>query len=378
MNAIVNAKIITENGVLTEHAVIFAETIIAVVPQKQIADYAVEKQYDGQNCFVSPGFIDIHIHGCSNADTMDETEDALHIMKQALPSTGVTGFLPTTMTMEFSKIEAALKRIRMVSNVREGAHILGANVEGPFINPNNKGAHDGNYVCAFDYRKIEPYLDVIKLITIAPELAGSRQFIEKCSDNIVVSMGHSNASYEETLAAIDWGASHLTHTCNAMPTLHHRWPGILGAALDSPVTCELIVDNIHVHQAMQRILLKVKGADKLILITDAMRAALLGDGQYDLGGQTVFVSKGEARLSNDVIAGSILTLNKAVYNFMNTTGLPLEKAIQLVTLNPAQRMGLSAYKGSIAVGKDADLVLINKKVDVMATFVGGILEYRSK
>jgi N-acetylglucosamine-6-phosphate deacetylase len=326
---------------------------------------------------LSAGFIDIHIHGSAGCDTMDDREDALSIMSRKLPSTGVTAFLPTTMTMEFAKVEAALERIRRVGKTNDGAAVLGCNLEGPFINRKNKGAHDENFISAFDYAKIQPYLDVIKIITIAPELSGSEAFIKKCrAANVVVSMGHSSASFEEATAAINMGASHVTHIFNALPPLHHRLPGLIGAALDSGVTCELIADNIHVHPVMQHVLLKLKGPDKIILITDAMRAGLLGEGKYDLGGQAVFVKNNEARLSDGVIAGSVLTLNKAVYNFMNNTGISIDKAVQLVTSNPARLLGLEKNKGSIAAEKDADLIIFDKDINVSATFVGGKLTYR--
>ncbi|MCE5285520.1 MAG: N-acetylglucosamine-6-phosphate deacetylase [Pelosinus sp.] len=376
MKAIVNAKIIADDGLLEDMAVIFADKIRAVVPQSELDKYSIEEFIDAKKSFLAAGFIDIHIHGCSGSDTMDAEGNALSIMRSKLPSTGVTAFLPTTMTMEFAKIKAALARIRIAGKIEEGAQILGCNVEGPFINPKNKGAHDEKFISAFDYAKIEPYLDVIRLITIAPELTGSETFIKKCqAQNIVVSLGHSSAAYEEAMSAIKCGASHVTHIFNALPPLNHRQPGLIGAAMDSEVTCELIADNVHVHPVMQRILLKVKGLDKIILITDAMRAGLLGEGQYDLGGQTVFVNKNEARLSNGVIAGSVLTLNKAVYNFMNNAKLPVYKAVQLVTSNPARLLGLEQRKGSITVGKDADLTIFDKDINVRATFVGGKLEY---
>ena len=178
------------------------------------------------------------------------------------------------------------------------------------------------------------------------------------------------------MEAIEAGASQMTHTFNALPPLHHRLPGAIGAAMDSEIACELIVDNLHVHPAMQRILLKVKGLEKIILITDAMRASLLGEGEYDLGGQNVIVKEGEARLPNGVIAGSVLSLNRAVHNFMENTGIDLVSAIQLVTLNPAKQIKADHKKGSIEIGKDADMVLCNDELEIFATFVKGNLLFR--
>ena len=177
------------------------------------------------------------------------------------------------------------------------------------------------------------------------------------------------------MKAISAGASHITHTFNAITPLNHRKPGIVGAAMDSDVTCELIADNVHVHPAVQRILLKTKGIDKIILVTDAMRASLMPDGEYDLGGQNVFVKNGEAHLSSGAIAGSVLKLNEAVRNFMKNTQISLREAIKLVTVNPAVCLGVQAQKGSLEPGKDADMVIFDEQLNILQTFVKGNLVF---
>lgn len=376
MKAIINSKIITEKGIVENHVVIFDEHITAILPESKRGAYSFSEEIDGRGRYVSPGFIDVHVHGCSGFDTMDDTDNALDNISEYILQTGVTSFLPTTMTMPFHRIEETLERIRRIMGKGKGAEILGCHMEGPFISEVYKGAQDKRYIIMPEFNKIKTYLDVIKIITLAPELQESSNFIQACREKgIVVSIGHSNATYEQTICAISSGVSHMTHTFNALSPLNHRCPGAIGAAMDRDVVCELIADNIHVHPAMQRLLLRVKGVEKIILVTDAMRASMLGEGEYELGGQRVIVSKGEARLVNGVIAGSVLSLNKAVKNFMDNTGLDIVSAVQLVTMNPAKQIG-AANKGSIKVGKDADFVLFDDCLEVFATIVRGNVLYR--
>jgi len=380
MKAIVNASIVLENSILTGYAILYTDKIVDIVPEQDIAGHSDLECLDGAGRYVSAGFIDTHVHGCAGVDTMDEQEDSINHISRHIVQTGVTAFLPTTMTMSLDRITQTLGRIRqfMKDGLVDGAQVLGCHLEGPFINRVYKGAQAEEYILQPDFSLIEPFGDIIKIVTMAPELAGSEDFIRQCGRrDIVVSVGHSAATYEETTAAIAAGASHVTHICNAMPLLNHRQPGILGAAFEhKEVTCELIADNIHVHPAMQRLVLAVKGNHAVLLITDAMRACLLGEGEYDLGGQNVIVKQGEARLASGVIAGSTLTLNRAVYNFMRNTNLSIAEAVALVTSNPARKIGAFRQKGSIAIGKDADFTLFNQEFDVFGTVVRGNLVYR--
>lgn len=378
MKGIINGKIITEQGIMENHVLIFDDNIVGIIPEQQLSHYQLSEKIDAEGKTVSPGFIDIHVHGCGGFDTMDDDPEALHTISESVLQTGVTAFLPTTMTMEFSKINQSMVRIRQGMIRSRGAQILGCHMEGPFINEANKGAQDQQYILIPEFAKIEPYLDVIKIITIAPELVEDDEFIRSCVQaGIIVSIGHSSATYEQALAAIEAGASHMTHTFNALPPLHHRLPGAIGAALErDTVTCELIADNIHVHPAMQRLLLKMKGVDKLILMSDGIRACTLCDGKYDLGGQMVTVGKGEARLADGALAGSVLLMNQAVKNFMANTGLDLFSAVKLVTMNPAQELGILADKGSLAIGKHADIVIFDETLEVSMTIVRGTVLYR--
>ncbi len=379
MQAIINGKIVTETKVILDHVLVFDEKI------QQIVDRAAFKQtpemhiIDAQGQYIAPGFINQHVHGCDGFDTMDVEPESLAHIAQCLAQTGVTSFLPTTMTYDFATIYQSLKMIRENMQLQHGAEIIGCHMEGPFINKDYKGAHDAQYIVPPDFELIKDYIDVIKIITVAPEVIKDEVFIEKCkAAGIILSLGHSGASYEEAIAAIKNGISHVTHICNALPALHHRQPGVIGAALDSDAMCELIADNVHVHPAMQRIIWKAKGTDHIVLVTDSMRACMLRDGEYELGGQPVFVKDKVARLENGVIAGSVLMMDQAVKIFKENTKVSLCDAIKTVTINPAKELGIYARKGSLDVGKQADIIVFDENIGIKATFVKGKAVFRRK
>lgn len=379
MNAIVNGKIILEHEILQDHVLLYDCKIEKIIPKEQFNVDDCHETLDIEGAFVSPGFINEHIHGCAGFDVMDESEESIDVIRQSLPETGVTAFLPTTMTYDWKKIHRALERLRDAMKIDLGAKIIGANVEGPFISKPYKGAHDEQYIVKPEFRLIEDYTDVIKVMTVAPEMIEEPDFIQKCRERgIILSLGHSAATYEEAMTAINDGFTHITHMFNAMPVFNHRNPGVIGAAMDSDVICELITDNIHVHPAMQRILLKEKGSDKIVLVTDSMRACMLADGEYELGGQPVIVKDHTARLKNGVIAGSVLKMNHAVKNFKDTSGLSLPEVIKMATINPALELGVYDEFGSISVGKQADLIIFNDQIEIMTTIINGKVVYRRK
>lgn len=377
MKFITNVKIVKPSEILENKAVAYDNTIIDIVENSNIPENA--EVIDGKGCYLSPGFIDIHIHGCMGYDTMDEDENAVVEISKGLLKTGVTAFLPTTMTMGFDRIYSSLSNIRKAMKNNSYAQILGCHLEGPFLNEKYKGAQNGKYMMPPDFNKISSYKDIIKTVTIAPELDGSLEFIRECKrNNIVVSLGHTYATFEEASAAIKAGASHMTHTFNAMTPLHHRNPGVVGAAMYFDVTCEMITDNIHLHPAVQKILYSIKGDDRIILVTDAMRACLLKDGEYDLGGQVVHVVGKEARLASGNIAGSVHTMNNAVKNFIENTGAELFKAVNMASLNPARLLGIDDKKGSVEKGKDSDFVLFDENYNVKMTIINGKVVYSDK
>ena len=345
--------------------------------QAQVIDFPNGKK-------LIPGFVDIHIHGANNADAMDATPDALEIMAKTLPMEGTTSFLATTMTQPVEDIEKALANIGdyIASSSQEGlAEIIGIHLEGPFISEKRAGAQPldaikkPNKDLFIKWQELSQ--DQIKLVTMAPEQQGGRELIQYLkSEGIVPSMGHSDAVYEEVLAAIEAGVNHVTHLYNGMRGLHHRDPGVAGGALLHPeLITEMIVDGIHIHPSIVKLTYQQKGADAIILITDSMRAKWLEDGISSLGGQKVIVKEGKALLENGALAGSTLKMIDAIHNMMDYTDCSLEEAIQMASYNPARQIGLLDRKGSIATGKDADLVILNEKNEVELTICRGQIVY---
>ena len=371
MKAIKNGKFILPNErgnffISTENILTFDEKIISLENSND-----AEEIIDAQGNFVSPGFINIHIHGCAGADTMDATPSALKTMCEFLPTAGVTAFLPTTMTMPLDEIKRALKNIRDCQNFG-GAKILGANVEGPFISEKYHGAQDKKNILRADLKLFEEFFDVIKIITFAPEELDDFNFIDACNEkNIVASIGHSAATYEIAISVIERGANHITHLFNAQSGLNHRKPGIVGAAFDSNATVELIADNVHVCAAAQRIVQKIKPLDEIILITDSMRACGLGDCESELGGQKVFVKNGVATLADGTIAASVAPLNDVVKNFCRNTKISIPEVVELVTKNPARRLKLYDKIGSLEIGKTADILIFDADFNIKKIFIDG-------
>lgn len=374
MKAVINAKLILPdaqgNFFVENGAVLFDDAIKKITPQ---IDGTAEEIFDAQGNFVSPGFINIHIHGCGGADTMDLDDDALKIMSKTLAAHGVTSFLPTTMTYDFDRLQKIFHKIRRAMTQSFGAKIIGCHMEGPFISKKFKGAQAEKNICRADYKFIAGFEDVIKIITLAPEEIFDWTFAEKCqAAGIILSIGHSAATYEQAMAAIEnHKINHITHVYNAMTGFHHRKPGVVGAALDSAANCEIISDNIHTSPAAQRILYRAKQGKNIILITDSMRACGLGDGESELGGQKVFVQGNLATLADGTLVGSVIPMNQAVKNFFENTKAPLPQVIEMVTKNPAQELNLYKKIGSIEVGKQADFVIFDKNFNVTATFVDG-------
>lgn len=378
MKAIINGKIITPDALLEGKALLFNEKIADIADENSINKNNFDI-IDAKNNYVSPGFIDTHIHGSGGKDAMDGDMQSLKVISSISAQNGVTAFLPTTMTMSKDKIYTALTAIReAMHSALPGAKILGAHLEGPFISKEYKGAQKEDYILKPDYEFIKNYLDVIKIITLAPEEDNNFEFIKKIKDNtnIVLSIGHSNSTYETAMNSIAAGMTHITHTFNAMTPLNHRKPGVVGAAFNSNVYCELIADNIHINPAVYNILLKQKGKDKIILITDCMRAGSLKDGVSELGGQTVFVKNNSARLSDGTLAGSILKLNTGIKHIFENTDLTIEEAVALATVNPAKAINIYDKKGSLTIGKDADITIFNDDFHIMYTFAEGKLVFQ--
>lgn len=380
---IIGGKIILENRVLLHKALLFDEKIIDILDEENLNHSGLTNEMeiiDAQGDYVSPGFLDIHIHGAGGSDTMDGEISALRIISQTIAKSGVTGFLPTTMSMEKQKIWKALDAIGEGMKADfQGAKILGAHMEGPFISSQYKGGHQEAHLCKPDFDLIREYTNIIKIITLAPEEDPQFQFIRHVQDDcdIVLSMGHTAADYETAMEAIRYGVSHATHLFNAMPPFHHRAPGVLGAIFNSGIGFELIADTVHTHPAIFQTMLHAKGKDKMILITDSIRAGFMKPGSWDLGGQTVMVNHDSARLLDGTLAGSILKLNQAVRNLLKYTDLKIFEAVALASLNPAKLLHMDQVKGSIEIGKDADLVIFDEELNIKRTLSAGETIYQS-
>ncbi|MEH7375608.1 N-acetylglucosamine-6-phosphate deacetylase [Neobacillus drentensis] len=331
-----------------------------------------------------PGLIDIHIHGVNGADTMDATKEALDIMVTALPKEGTTSFLATTMTQEGKQIENALINAGQYIEEQQSigkAEILGLHLEGPFVNSKRAGAQPIQHIIDPDLALFQKWQNLtngnIKLVTLAPERPGGLEMIRYLKSNgIIASIGHTDATFDEVDEAIDAGANHVTHLFNQMRGLHHREPGVVGAAfLRDELKAEIIVDGVHVRPEMVKLAFKQKQSEGLILITDSMRAKCLKNGKYDLGGQEVTVKNGKAILEDGTLAGSILKLGHAVKNIIAYTGCPLEDAIEMASVNPAKQLNIYDRKGSIAVGKDADIVILDEEMEVYITLCHGAIAF---
>ncbi len=332
---------------------------------------------DCTNEFVVPGFLDIHCHGGVGVDTMDGKVESIAKLAKFVASNGTCALLPTTMTMPLMDVTQALWAVDEAMKAEvDGAEILGVHAEGPFINPDKKGAQKADNilkpsVAAFE-KMVGEFGHVVRTITLAPEIEGAEELIRYLKKKgIVAIVGHTCATYEQAVKSVDWGVSHCTHLYNAMTGLDHRAPGVVGAMFDlDDATVEMIADLIHVHPAALRIAIEHKGIDKVALITDAMEAAGLPDGEYALGGQPVFVKDGAARLASGALAGSTLNQQQALRNIVSI-GRSLEDAIVMLTETPAHIIHMQDSHGKLDKGYTANVTVLNKDLFVTKTFVKG-------
>jgi N-acetylglucosamine-6-phosphate deacetylase len=383
MIAIKNGKVILENEVVLGKAVLFTDKIVGIVDESEIpADAEV---IDAEGGYVSPGFIELHIHGYLSKDVCDASEESLRIISKGLLANGVTGYLPTTMTVDMAVIKGALEACRALMPESktadfDGSVILGVHAEGPFISESKKGAQDPKYILKPDADFVKEYSDVIRVITLAPEEDDADfSAIKKITaeTGVVVSMGHTSADYDTAVAGVKAGVRHATHLFNAMTPLTHRGPGVVGAALNcDEVSCELIVDTHHVNAALFDTVYKLKGR-KLCIITDCLPAGGLPEGEYTLGGAKIIYKNDLCRLEDGTIAGSVLKLNKGVWNVYNNSKIPLHECVNCASLNPATTLGMQDKKGSLAEGKDADIVILDNEFNVRKTIIGGKIKYEA-
>lgn len=379
MKGFKNTWIVTEKG-LEKTSLTYDEKFVTIGKNEEGLQELPEEYV------VVPGFIDEHVHGAAGSDAMDGTMEDLGKIANALASEGTTAFLATTMTQSPENITKALKAVKAYRELspESGAEILGVHLEGPFISKDFVGAQPIEYVAKPSVEVFKKYQDAsgdcVRIVTLAPEVEGSTELIKYLvSQNIVASIGHTNATYVDVKKAVEAGATNLTHTYNAMKPLHHREVGTVGSGfLFDELNCECICDGIHVSGPAIQLLHKNKPADKMTLITDAMRAKHMPDGVSELGGQVVIVKNGEARLENGTLAGSVLKMNNAVKNVMKFLNLPLEEVVKFASQNPAKNLGVFDQMGSIKEGKRADFVILDKDLNVVQTVRNGKVIYTNK
>lgn len=377
-----NINIITPYEILRGQGLVITDGIISSIDREEkLSMEYFDNVIDGKKNYLSPGFIDIHNHGNSGYDVMDSTEQAIDNIAEFHLKNGVTSFLGTVITSSYEKIERAIKNLVNYNNKVDKANLLGIHLEGPFFSIDKKGAQPEKHIKTPNLEEMKRLLSIsngkMKMVSLAPELKGALSVISYLkSNNVIVAMAHSNASYEEAKKGIYEGVSMATHLYNGMRSFSHREPGIVGAALtDDRVYCELIYDTIHVHDISVEIAVNMKGIDKIVLVSDAMRAAGLKDGEYELGGQKVYVKKGAARLENGSLAGSTLNLRKAVHNMVFKMNIPIHNAVRMASLNPAKAIKIDDRKGSLEVGKDADMIIFDSDINILASIVGGDIQW---
>ena len=358
--------------------IIEGEVIAGVFPKDQSPPLEGMDRHDHSGCTVTPGLIDIHLHGAMGRDVMDGKVAGLAEIAAHQARCGVTGFVPTTLAAPLPAILDAVNCVRQAMTNQSGAELLGVYLEAPFLNIKKKGAQNAEFIRpiqAADIRRLEETVRSLRtIITIAPEVGDNMKFIPALKENgWVVSIGHSEAAYELAVRCFELGVSHATHLYNAMSGFQPREPGVIGAVLESDgVTAELIADGIHVHPAALRLAVRQKGPDRICLITDSMNAAGLGDGDFQVGGLDVAVKDGQARLKDGgALAGSVLTLNRAVGNIIQWTGLPVPQVVRMASLTPARVLGLDRELGSLEAGKRANLAVFDRDFNVVAAILRG-------
>lgn len=382
MKAFQQARVFLTDGGIVRTDVLFDERIRSI--GKGVAGAEVIEL--PEDALVLPGFIDVHVHGAGAQDTMDASIDALFVMSEMLAKEGTTSYLGTTMSQTHESIDAALQAVSKYRSMHSecGARLLGVHLEGPYLSGKRAGAQAPENIIAPSAEEFAQYQQTaggcIRLITLAPEREGAIPFIRQLSaQGVRVGIGHTDAGVADIRAAIEAGAVSVTHTFNAQSPLHHRDIGTVGSALlyDELYT-ELIADTIHVSPPAMQLLCKCKPRDKVILVTDAMRAKGLGNCESELGGQKVFVKDGEARLAGGALAGSVLPMNVAVANMVKHVGVSLEDAVSFASANPARMLGLYDRIGSIAVGKCADFAVVTPAMEVLYTVRGGKVVYDAR
>ena len=373
-------NVVTESDIIID-ALVFVEDgkIESIGSRDSALCYPFEARIiDAAGHWVCPGFVDVHVHG-GGGGAFNGDKEQVRLASRFLASTGTTSFLATIGTLPKEDTFRAIENVvGVMDEGTDGAEIVGLHMEGPFVNPERKGAMNPEFMRRPSIEEADQMMKVsnnkIKLMTIAPEIEGAHELISHlCKIGVVASMGHSNATYQEACGGIAAGIQHITHTYNAMRGLHHREPGGVGAALTQDlVICELIADFVHVAPAAAMVLIRAKGPDRTAIITDSSFAAGLPDGKYSRGdGRYAYVRDGRCTLEDGTLAGSISTMNRSIANLVRGLNISIIDAIKMASLTPARSVGISDAKGSLCPGKDADIVILDENFQVLRTFVRG-------
>ncbi|HAC0807012.1 TPA_asm: N-acetylglucosamine-6-phosphate deacetylase [Listeria monocytogenes] len=377
MTIIKNVKVCKDNELIDMSVVTEGHLIKEVLPKNKIIaeEYSEEAIFDGNGGLLIPGMIDVHIHGAKNYDMMDGSTESIQAVSMACAETGCTSFLVTSVSSSLEDLIQMIRQTKKVIGKEKGAKIAGIHLEGPYLNIEKKGMQNPAHLRHPDLKEMKKIFDeadgLIKMVTIAPELPGGIELIDFLKKRgVVVAIAHSNATYEEAQDAFEKGASHITHCFNAMPAIHHRAPGLVAAALENDsISVQAIVDGVHLHPGIVRLIHKIKGPDKMVLTTDALQAMGVGDDEYIFGGHQVTVTEGVARLQDGTLASSTVTMNKSL-RLSNEFGINLQDTIQMATSTPADILGMKNL-GRIEKGYSADLVLLDKKFEVLSTWING-------
>lgn len=365
-----NANVFLENNTFEIKDIYVKDDLIT---DQNVSDNQI---IDGTGLYAIPGLTDIHFHGCVGYDFCDGTQEAIEVMAKYQAKNGITTICPATMTLG----EDTLMEIAEVASSyesKDGAILCGINMEGPYVSVKKKGAQNATFIRKPDiamYRKMQKKSgNLIKLVAIAPEEEGAMDFISELKDEVILSLAHTTADYDTAHKALLKGASHVTHLYNAMPPFSHREPGVIGAACDMPnCEVELICDGIHIHPSVVRTTFKMFGDDRIILISDSMMATGMPDGEYSLGGQAVKVVANKATLVTDgAIAGSATNLMDCMRNVVKNMDIPLETAVKCAAVNSAKSIGIYDKYGSITPGKVANIVLLDKNLDIKSVILKG-------
>ncbi|NPV83049.1 MAG: N-acetylglucosamine-6-phosphate deacetylase [Candidatus Aminicenantes bacterium] len=377
--AVIKGNLILPDRVIKEGSLVIEGGLIKEVREAgRGSDLASADVHDYSGHWVSPGLVDVHLHGALGHEVMDAEVAGLKKIAGHQAACGVTAFFPTTLTAPLETVIRAIETVRAAAGEDLPSEIAGIHLEGPYVSLKRKGAQDPKYVREIqesDLERLQAALGPLRtLITVAPEVGRNLDFIPRMADlGWVVSIGHSDATYDEATRAIAAGANHATHLFNAWREFHHREPGGLGAVLDSDrVYAELITDGIHVHPSFIRLAVFRKGPERTCLITDSLKAAGLPDGTYDWGDMQIVLKGAEVRLRDSgVLAGSVLHLNQAVRNVLNWTGLPVPAVVRMASLTPAESVGLGRVMGSLEPGKLANLAIFDSSFETVATYLRG-------